>query len=362
MSGDNRSGTVAEDYSSCYYNETHLGGHGDYSWDNPHWRGFFEMAADRIIGLGEPGKVLDVGCARGLLVQALAARGVDAHGFDVSRHAIESADESVRGRLSVASATEPIEARYDLITCIEVLEHMSSRDAQLAVDSMTRASDLILFSSSPSDHDEPTHINTHLTADWAAWFAERGFFRRVDVDLSFLTHWAVLFERADLDPRQLAHRYEILHAKVNAERVEKSHALLESYREIQALNAHLEGGTAEEISRQLALVKEFEAEVLEARHSLLVNRDHVVGTEAEIGRLNREVARLADELKQATRRVSALTKRKNDLALRVDTLRSRVAAARERNKALSRRVAELEQRSAPPASLARRVARRVRRG
>ena len=33
-------------------------------------------------------------------------------------------------------------------------------------------------------------------------------------------------------------------------------------------------------------------EVVNARHSLLVNRDHVVGTEAEIGRLNRDIIRM----------------------------------------------------------------------
>ncbi len=85
------------------------------------------------------------------------------------------------------------------MSCIEVLEHMSPADAQVAIDNIAAVTDRLLFSSSPGDHDEPTHVNTRPTAQWAAWFAERGFFRRTDVDLSFLSPWAVLFERGELD-------------------------------------------------------------------------------------------------------------------------------------------------------------------
>ena len=60
---------------------------------------------------------------------------------------------------------------------------MSAADAQLAIDHSAAVTDRVLFSSSPVDHDEPTHINTQPPRAWAAWFAERGFFRRTDVDL-----------------------------------------------------------------------------------------------------------------------------------------------------------------------------------
>ena len=147
-------GTTSEDYSSCYYNEGHLSAE-DYDWDNDHWRGFFTMVADRIIAATRPTDVLDVGCAKGLLVQALTAKGVDARGFDVSTHAIAAAHQDVRDRLSVGSATEPITGRWSLITCIEVLEHMSPGDAQLAIDNICAATDRVLFSSSPGTSTSP---------------------------------------------------------------------------------------------------------------------------------------------------------------------------------------------------------------
>jgi hypothetical protein len=49
----------------------------------------------------------------------------------------------------------------------------------------------VRFSSSSVDRDEPTHINTRPTAQWAAWFAERRFFpphRRRPVLPSALGH------------------------------------------------------------------------------------------------------------------------------------------------------------------------------
>lgn len=34
-------GTRSEDYSSTYYDDAHLGGYDNHSWDNDEWRAFF---------------------------------------------------------------------------------------------------------------------------------------------------------------------------------------------------------------------------------------------------------------------------------------------------------------------------------
>lgn len=341
-------GTTSVDYGQDYYNETHLGGHGDYSWDNEHWRNFFMSVADRLIGAFNPGSVIDVGCARGLLVQSFAVQGVEAEGLDISAHAIESAHEDVRGRLRVASATDPIGGRYDLVTCIEVLEHMSEADAQLAIDHLTQITDRVLFSSSPVDHDEPTHINTNPPEAWAAWFAERGFFRRTDVDVSMIAPWAVVFDRGEPTLHELAKRYEQQYARVRTELLEKRRALLEADREVNSMRSRLDERPVdtEEVDR-------LRAEAAHARHSVLVNRDHVIGLEAQNGRLQRDLSLVTLELKKAQRRVKGLAKRRDELTAKLQDTRTRL----ERNRA---RVAELE--AAPAqASLTRRVARRVRR-
>jgi hypothetical protein len=248
----------------------------------------------------------------------------------------------------VASATEPLGQRYDLVSCIEVVEHMSPVDAQRAIDHIAAATDLVLFSSSPADHDEPTHVNTRPTEQWVAWFAERGFFRRTDVDLSFLSPWAVLFERADLTVHTLAQRYEQQLGVINAELVQKRAALLESHRRISGLNDQLESHTSGKVAEQAALVAQWQAEVLDARHQLLTTRDHVVGMEAEVTRLTRDNERLRGEVARIRKQVQ--------------TVRGRLAEARQRVQQLTRRnrrlAGELESIRTRP-SFARRVARKL---
>lgn len=69
--------------------------------------------AERIIGAVAPTTVLDVGCAKGMLVQALREKGVAAEGFlaHLSDDAIDSAHPDARPHLRVASATDPIEGQ-----------------------------------------------------------------------------------------------------------------------------------------------------------------------------------------------------------------------------------------------------------
>lgn len=294
--------TASADYDGSYYNDAHLGALGDYSWESDHWRTFFTGVAERIVGLVEPRTVLDVGCAKGMLVQALASLGVDSHGSDISEFAVESAHADVKNRLAVASATEPITEHYDLITCIEVLEHMSASDAQRAIDNMCAATDRILFSSTPSDFAESTHVNVHPTAQWAAWFAERGFYRRTDTDASFLTTWAILFERADLTKRSIVERYESQFAPLNAEVIEKRRALLEANREASRTAAGRESVDIDDAA-------------LLARHADLVAIDHVIGLEAT-------VARLEYDLRTARMRVRRLRDRVEDTSRELAELRS----------------------------------------
>lgn len=353
--------TSSQDYGGDYY-ASHLGGEDYYSWDSDSWREFFTRMARRILDVSPAHTVLDVGCAKGLLVQALVVAGADAHGVDISEHAVESAHEDVRARLRVGSAAAPIEAKYDLITCIEVLEHMGTSEALDAMDAMCASTDRIVFSSSPLDLAEPTHINVHETHEWAAWFADRGFFRRTDVELGFITPWAVFFERSTLTPREVVDRYESVIGPLIGETLAKRDALLAAHRTIGELRDSgdsRDNGDSVALAEQIALVKKFETEVLEARHTQLLNRDHVVGVEAEIGRQNDQILKLNDALRRLHGREKRLTDRKTAQGKRITALQAKIETARTRNGALTRRVKELEATTAPP-SLARRLARRLR--
>jgi 2-polyprenyl-6-hydroxyphenyl methylase/3-demethylubiquinone-9 3-methyltransferase len=77
-------------------------------------------------------KVLDVGCGGGILTEAMAAAGAIAHGIDLSEKALKVArlhllesGQSVDYRLISAedcAAQQP--AEYDIVTCMEMLEHV----------------------------------------------------------------------------------------------------------------------------------------------------------------------------------------------------------------------------------------------
>lgn len=286
--------TTSDSYGSLYYKQ-HLGCDQEYSWSSDHWRTFFTGIADRIVALTNPANVLDVGCARGLLVQALGQHGVDARGIDISAHAIETSDPSVRDRLAVQTADQ-VTGRWDLITCIEVVEHMSPADAELALDAMCAATDRILISSSPGDFTEPTHVNVREPAAWAASFAERGFYRRTDVDLAFLTPWAVLFERANLSSRDVVHRYERWAYPMRVEVLEKRAALLAAHQALQEQAGSSVGDELEAMKRELEDVR---SQLREAQHQALTTRDYAMGIEAETGRLRRDLQRAIDERDQA---------------------------------------------------------------
>ena len=166
-----------------------------YARSDAHLR-FFGGIADRVIADIAPATVLDAGCAMGLLVETLRTRGVDASGIDISSYAIGQAHESVRAFCRHGSIAEELTERYDLIVSIEVLEHMPTRDAEAAIANFCRHTDDVLFSSSPSDYKEPTHVNVHPPEYWASEFARHGFYRDVDFDASYITPWAVRFRRS----------------------------------------------------------------------------------------------------------------------------------------------------------------------
>ena len=172
------------------------------------WLGFFGRMADRIVADLAPARVLDAGCALGLLVEALRARGVEAFGIDLSEFAIGHVHESIRPFCRQGSITDPLDRRYDLIVSIEVLEHMPAREAETAIANICAHTDDVLFSSSPFDFREPTHINVHGPEYWAEQFARHQCYRDVDFDASFITPWAIRFRRRTDPIHRIIRDYE----------------------------------------------------------------------------------------------------------------------------------------------------------
>jgi hypothetical protein len=77
---------------------------------------------------------LDLGCAKGYVVDALLELGYDSYGCDVSEWAISESPPATRGRLSALNLEKRFprsvrKRRYSLITAFEVLEHLHPDEA-----------------------------------------------------------------------------------------------------------------------------------------------------------------------------------------------------------------------------------------
>jgi SAM-dependent methyltransferase len=84
-------------------------------------------------GLAPGARVLDVGCGRGVTLAALADRGFEAHGVELSADAARGADPRARMRIAptLAAAGYPAE-HFDAALIWHVLEHLREPDAALA--------------------------------------------------------------------------------------------------------------------------------------------------------------------------------------------------------------------------------------
>ncbi len=197
---------ATDQYEQFYYQN--CCGKIPYDRTNQQWLTFFGDVADSIVRKIGPASVLDAGCAMGFLVESLRDRGVEAFGVDVSAYAIQRVREDIAPFCWVGSVLDPYPRRYDLIACIEVVEHLSPRDGRRAIANLCDASDDVLFSSSPEDHHETTHQNVQEPDYWVELFAEYGFWRDATFDASVIAPWAMRFRRGDGPTRELVVQYE----------------------------------------------------------------------------------------------------------------------------------------------------------
>lgn len=240
---------------------------------NDHWLGFFGEIADRIVRDLHPTSFLDAGCAMGFLVEAMHKRGVDAWGVDVSEYAIAQVDASVADRCRVASLAEPLDRRYDLIACIEVLEHIPPEDGDKAIANLCAATDRLLVSTTPHDYSEATHLNVQPPEAWSAALAREGFFRDLERDFSYITPWAALYTRVEEPRAETVRRYDRAWSRLRQEATEVRGALLDAQRRLSEMEGE---GAVDNRPELLARLDALTEENLRLR-------DLLVGKDAELG-------------------------------------------------------------------------------
>jgi SAM-dependent methyltransferase len=136
-----------------------------------------EIMLDLLLPMLPPVRTaVDVGCGVGLWLAALEARGVDVTGFDgpwVDTHSLRIAKERFR-RTDLARPL-PLMRRSDLAISLEVAEHLPESAALTFVNSLTRLSDVVLFSAAIPGRGGTGHVNEQWPEYWAARFDTKGY-------------------------------------------------------------------------------------------------------------------------------------------------------------------------------------------
>lgn len=275
-----RSANGGSEYGASYY-LNYWGGGAPYE-RNERWLKFFGEVAEGIVRDLHPSSMLDAGCAMGFLVEELSRRGVDAWGVDVSEYAIGQVHESVRERCSVASLTEPLPRRYDLIACIEVLEHVPAAETDKAIANLCKATDRLLISTTPQDYGEPTHLNVQPPEAWSAALAREGFLRDLERDFSYISPWAALYTRVEETQPETVRRYDRAWWRLRREASEVRASLLEAQERLAKLE--------EEAEKRPEFLEELDARDEE----ILRLRDLLIGKDAELGAARGRLAVLED--------------------------------------------------------------------
>lgn len=120
-----------------------------------------------------PKNALDVGFGTGAVLKGLVELGVDAHGVEPIAAACELMAEPYRSRVSLGDAlhTGAADDSYDLVLCLDVLEHLPEEQSVAAVAELLRVSRRwvllnICYWTDSNARKDSTHINLHSKGWW----------------------------------------------------------------------------------------------------------------------------------------------------------------------------------------------------
>ena len=144
------------------------------------------------VSLGEvfqPRRVLEIGCATGIIVRHLNDLGCEAHGIDVSEWAVENA-EHPNVKLASADQLPFPDSYFDLVMSCHSLEHLPASVFEPSIKEICRVASEFLFHMLPmvgtppyigdpetvrqNLRKDPTHQQLHTREDWVGRFAQFG--------------------------------------------------------------------------------------------------------------------------------------------------------------------------------------------
>lgn len=148
------------------------------------WKHFeyYVLGLKKIIG-HRPLMLLDVGCAKGFLVEATLLHGMFSYGCDISNYILHKSPKRIRGLLIRASAEYlPFrKSSFDIVTLIALIEHLHRPEQALeqALFTLKKNGFLVITTPVPggaAHHGDSTHINVKEPKHWISVMKTLGFF------------------------------------------------------------------------------------------------------------------------------------------------------------------------------------------
>lgn len=131
-----------------------------------------KVYAEYLCQFVQPNSVVDFGCGWGTWLHAFALNGVEnLIGYDGSWN---SQEKMINDRINFIGAdlNKPINCstKFDLAISLEVAEHLRRESADTFIESLVRASDIILFGAAYPGQGGTDHINERPQSYWAEKF------------------------------------------------------------------------------------------------------------------------------------------------------------------------------------------------
>lgn len=140
-------------------------------------RRFIELVEQNVFAARRVADVIDVGCGRGVWAAEWRRRGA-------TRVLGVDGDYVSRDRLLIprdcflaADLSKPFNAnaRFELVQCLEVAEHIAPEAAGTLIDGLVRHGDVIVFSAAVPGQGGEHHVNERAYAYWRDMFLARDY-------------------------------------------------------------------------------------------------------------------------------------------------------------------------------------------
>ncbi|WP_207477590.1 class I SAM-dependent methyltransferase [Arenibaculum pallidiluteum] len=175
---------LAQQLGEAYFDGTREQGYGGYRYDG-RWRAVARRMAAHY-GLGKGSRILDVGCAKGFLVNDFLEEvpGIEAMGVDISLYALTHAVEGAKPHLALANAAKlPYPTgHFDLVISIgalhNILDPKGAKAALAELQRVSRGPGFLVVGACRNDEDR-AHFTVAQSVlspdDWVSLFEQAGY-------------------------------------------------------------------------------------------------------------------------------------------------------------------------------------------